>query len=179
MVTLGSARVGGARWSFLNTRLPNGLEIVAECNDAAYSTALGFFVNTGARDETDAVAGVSHFLEHMVFKGTPTPLGRRREPRVRRDGRPLQRLHQRREHGLLRRRAAGASGPGGRSAGRHPPAVAARGRLRHRKAGDPRRDPDVRGPAAVRGRRQVPGAATSARTRWAAACWAPPRASAV
>ena len=57
---------------FLNHVLPNGLEIVAECNDAAYSTALGFFVKTGSRDENDAVAGVSHFLEHMVFKGTPT-----------------------------------------------------------------------------------------------------------
>jgi len=50
--------------------LPNGLEIVAECNDDAFSTAMGFFVKTGARDETDAVAGVSHFLEHMMFKGT-------------------------------------------------------------------------------------------------------------
>ena len=57
---------------FLKHTLPNGLEIVAECNDAAYSTALGFFVNAGARYENDAVAGVSHFLEHMVFKGTPT-----------------------------------------------------------------------------------------------------------
>jgi predicted Zn-dependent peptidase len=57
---------------FLKHRLSNGLEIVAECNDAAYSTALGFFVKTGSRDETDEVAGVSHFLEHMVFKGTPT-----------------------------------------------------------------------------------------------------------
>jgi predicted Zn-dependent peptidase len=57
---------------FLKHTLPNGLEIVAECNDAAYSTAIGFFVNTGARDENDAIAGVSHFLEHMVFKGTPT-----------------------------------------------------------------------------------------------------------
>jgi predicted Zn-dependent peptidase len=57
---------------FQKHTLPNGLEIVAECNDAAYSTALGFFVNTGSRDENDAVAGVSHFLEHMVFKGTPT-----------------------------------------------------------------------------------------------------------
>ena len=56
---------------FLKHTLPNGLQIVAECNDDAYSTALGFFVNTGARDENDAVAGVSHFLEHMVFKGTP------------------------------------------------------------------------------------------------------------
>jgi predicted Zn-dependent peptidase len=52
--------------------LPNGLEIVAEVNPDSYSSALGFFVRTGARDETDDVAGVSHFLEHMVFKGTPT-----------------------------------------------------------------------------------------------------------
>jgi predicted Zn-dependent peptidase len=52
--------------------LPNGLEVVAECNAEARSTALGFFVKTGARDETDDVAGVSHFLEHMAFKGTPT-----------------------------------------------------------------------------------------------------------
>jgi len=57
---------------FLEHTLPNGLEVVAECNGEAYSTALGFFVKAGARDETDDVAGVSHFLEHMVFKGTPT-----------------------------------------------------------------------------------------------------------
>jgi predicted Zn-dependent peptidase len=57
---------------FLKYTLPNGLEIVAECNAAAYSTAVGFFVKTGSRDETDELAGVSHFLEHMAFKGTPT-----------------------------------------------------------------------------------------------------------
>jgi len=56
---------------FRSHTLDNGLEIVAECSDSAYSQGLGFFVRTGARDETDAVAGVSHFLEHMVFKGTP------------------------------------------------------------------------------------------------------------
>ena len=56
----------------LSHTLPNGLEIVAECNAAAYSTALGFFVRTGSRDENDAMAGVSHFLEHMAFKGTPS-----------------------------------------------------------------------------------------------------------
>ncbi len=50
--------------------LANGLEIVAECNPAAHSSAMAFFVKTGARDETAAVAGVSHFLEHMMFKGT-------------------------------------------------------------------------------------------------------------
>jgi predicted Zn-dependent peptidase len=57
---------------FRKRTLDNGLEIVAECNADAMSTALGFFVKAGARDETDEVSGVSHFLEHMVFKGTPT-----------------------------------------------------------------------------------------------------------
>lgn len=55
---------------FRSHRLANGLEVVAECNPAARTTAVGFFVQTGARDETPEVAGVSHFLEHMVFKGT-------------------------------------------------------------------------------------------------------------
>lgn len=55
---------------FREATLPNGLEIIAECNPQAYSTALGFFVKTGSRDETDKISGVSHFLEHMVFKGT-------------------------------------------------------------------------------------------------------------
>ncbi len=57
---------------FREHKLPNGLSIVAEVNPQAYSTSVGFFVETGARDETVAEAGVSHFLEHMVFKGTPT-----------------------------------------------------------------------------------------------------------
>ncbi len=57
---------------FLKHTLANGLEIVAECNPQAYSMALGFFVRAGSRDETDEIAGVSHFLEHMMFKGTPT-----------------------------------------------------------------------------------------------------------
>ncbi len=56
---------------FLSHKLPNGLEILAEVNDEAHSESVGFFVRTGSRDETDAVAGVSHFLEHMCFKGTP------------------------------------------------------------------------------------------------------------
>lgn len=57
---------------FLRDTLSNGLEIVAEVNDEARTSSVGYFVRTGARDESDDVAGVSHFLEHMVFKGTPT-----------------------------------------------------------------------------------------------------------
>ncbi|RMG40158.1 MAG: insulinase family protein [Planctomycetota bacterium] len=56
---------------FHHHRLSNGLDVLAEINPAAYSVAYGFFVRTGARDETPDVSGVSHFLEHMVFKGTP------------------------------------------------------------------------------------------------------------
>src|SRR5688572_28369263 len=56
---------------FRSHRLANGLEVVAECNDEALTTAVGFYVRAGARDESPELAGVSHFLEHMVFKGTP------------------------------------------------------------------------------------------------------------
>src|SRR5437773_12483052 len=51
--------------------LTNGLQIVGETSSSARSVALGFFVRTGALDETADVSGVTHFLEHMVFKGTP------------------------------------------------------------------------------------------------------------
>ena len=50
--------------------LSNGLKIVGETNSLNKSCALGFFVNTGARDEVSIESGVSHFLEHMMFKGT-------------------------------------------------------------------------------------------------------------
>jgi len=56
---------------FQTHRLPNGLQIIAETSPSARSMALGFFVRTGSRDEGPEVSGVSHFLEHMVFKGTP------------------------------------------------------------------------------------------------------------
>lgn len=52
-------------------RLENGLEIIAEANNDAHSMSVAFIVRTGSRDETEEVAGVSHFLEHMCFKGTP------------------------------------------------------------------------------------------------------------
>lgn len=50
--------------------LPNGLKIVAELDSNAVSAAIGFFVRSGARDEPAELMGISHFLEHMVFKGT-------------------------------------------------------------------------------------------------------------
>ncbi len=56
--------------TFHHATLSNGLEVIAELNDQAHSVAAGFFVKTGSRDETADLAGVSHFLEHMTFKGT-------------------------------------------------------------------------------------------------------------
>jgi predicted Zn-dependent peptidase len=50
--------------------LPNGLRIIAEVDPQAHTAACGFFVKTGARDEEPPLMGVSHFLEHMMFKGT-------------------------------------------------------------------------------------------------------------
>ncbi|WP_166831274.1 M16 family metallopeptidase [Thalassoroseus pseudoceratinae] len=54
---------------FHQATLPNGLTVIAELNPNVYSVSLGFYVRTGARDETPEVSGVSHFLEHMAFKG--------------------------------------------------------------------------------------------------------------
>jgi predicted Zn-dependent peptidase len=55
---------------FMHRTLGNGLTVIGEIDDRAHSAAAGFFVRTGARDEPPALMGVSHFLEHMMFKGT-------------------------------------------------------------------------------------------------------------
>lgn len=55
---------------FVEARLSNGLRIVMEVMPTVQSAAVGFLVNTGSRNETPELAGVSHFLEHMCFKGT-------------------------------------------------------------------------------------------------------------
>jgi predicted Zn-dependent peptidase len=57
---------------FKTKRLDNGLVLIGEVNTSAKSSAVGFFVKTGSRDETEQINGVSHFLEHMLFKGTGT-----------------------------------------------------------------------------------------------------------
>ncbi|MCM2370178.1 M16 family metallopeptidase [Aporhodopirellula aestuarii] len=57
---------------FRSVTLPNGLQVVADIDNRGYSAAIGYFVRAGARDENDAQSGLSHFLEHMMFKGTAT-----------------------------------------------------------------------------------------------------------
>jgi predicted Zn-dependent peptidase len=55
---------------FQKKTLANGLVLIGEVNPDAKSAAIGFFVRTGSRDEVPGINGVSHFLEHMLFKGT-------------------------------------------------------------------------------------------------------------
>lgn len=52
------------------TRLDAGLRVVTEQMPALRSAAVGFWVGTGSRDESEEVRGASHFLEHLLFKGT-------------------------------------------------------------------------------------------------------------
>ncbi|RBY86253.1 pitrilysin family protein [Blastococcus sp. TF02A-30] len=52
------------------TELPGGLRVLTETMPGVLSATLGIWVGVGSRDETPAVAGSSHFLEHLLFKGT-------------------------------------------------------------------------------------------------------------
>ncbi len=52
--------------------LPTGERLITETVAGVRSVSLGFWIGTGARDETDARAGVSHFIEHLLFKGSST-----------------------------------------------------------------------------------------------------------
>ena len=54
----------------VRTVLPSGLRIVTEEVPSVRSAAIGIWVNVGSRDESPATAGASHFLEHLLFKGT-------------------------------------------------------------------------------------------------------------
>jgi predicted Zn-dependent peptidase len=54
------------------SELASGIRVVSEAVPGARSVCSGVWVGVGARDESDELAGVSHFLEHLLFKGTPT-----------------------------------------------------------------------------------------------------------
>ena len=52
------------------TVLPNGLRVISESMPAVRSVSVGVWLNAGSRHETAAETGITHFVEHMVFKGT-------------------------------------------------------------------------------------------------------------
>jgi predicted Zn-dependent peptidase len=53
------------------TVLPGGVRLVSESQPHAYSVTLGLWMEVGSRDESPLQGGISHFIEHMAFKGTP------------------------------------------------------------------------------------------------------------
>jgi predicted Zn-dependent peptidase len=57
---------------FDRTVLDSGATIVTERMSEVRSVSVGFWFDVGSRDEPDSLAGASHFLEHLLFKGTPS-----------------------------------------------------------------------------------------------------------
>src|SRR3954453_4143347 len=52
------------------TTLPSGLRVVSESMDAVRSVSLGFWIGVGSRHERPRQGGVSHFIEHLLFRGS-------------------------------------------------------------------------------------------------------------
>ncbi|MBI3333086.1 MAG: insulinase family protein [Candidatus Omnitrophica bacterium] len=65
------------RQAYHRTLLPNGLTIVSAPREEAESVAVGIWINVGGRYENRRLNGISHFLEHLLFKGTPSRSCRR------------------------------------------------------------------------------------------------------
>ena len=58
------------RTRFNKTTLENGLRVITEEIEAFPTVSVGFWLNVGSRDEAPEEAGLTHFIEHMLFKGT-------------------------------------------------------------------------------------------------------------
>src|SRR6266513_1202898 len=54
------------------TEFSSGLRVVTERMPSVRSVSVGFWVLAGSRDEAPQISGASHFLEHLLFKGTPS-----------------------------------------------------------------------------------------------------------
>ncbi len=60
----------GVQQKYILSELDSGERVISERLAHVRSVSVGFWIGAGSRDETDAKAGVSHFLEHLLFKGT-------------------------------------------------------------------------------------------------------------
>jgi predicted Zn-dependent peptidase len=67
-----AGRGAGSSEAVRCTVLPGGLRVVTEHIPSVRSASVGVWVNVGSRDEGRSVAGAAHFLEHLLFKSTPT-----------------------------------------------------------------------------------------------------------
>ena len=55
---------------YVLSELDSGERVISERVPSVRSVAIGFWIGAGSRDETDAKAGASHFIEHLLFKGS-------------------------------------------------------------------------------------------------------------
>ena len=65
-----SVRVRSQHADRIQTELDSGERVISERLEHVRSAAIGYWIGAGSRDETDAKAGVSHFIEHLLFKGS-------------------------------------------------------------------------------------------------------------
>jgi predicted Zn-dependent peptidase len=72
METSTALEIARSRKRLAKTTLPSGLRIVTEEVNSVRSAAVGIWAGVGSRDESNSVMGASHFLEHLLFKGTKT-----------------------------------------------------------------------------------------------------------
>ena len=128
------------------TEYTSGLRVVTERMPGVRSVSLGVWVLAGSRDEAPAISGSSHFLEHLLFKGTKTRSAQDIARGVRRRRRRPERVHREGVHVLLRARARPRPATRGRPSRRHAAALGDPfGGPRRRAAGDPRGDQHARG----------------------------------
>ena len=136
----------------------------------------GFWVRTGSRDEAPAQAGVSHFLEHLLFKGTERHSAIEISELFDGMGAADQRSHQQGVDTTACAAPGRAHRGGLRPARRDAaPALAARGRGGFRARGRAGGDRHVRGRAPGPGARRARGRRPRRPSRWGAGCWATPR----
>src|SRR6202042_3715221 len=67
----GRPQPGGGASTVSRTVLPGGLRVITESLPSVRSAAFGIWAGVGSRDEDPAHAGATHYLEHLLFKGTP------------------------------------------------------------------------------------------------------------
>ncbi len=70
-MAIDAAIINGGGYALIQkTEFPNGLTLLSEDIAQVRSVAIGIWVNVGSRDEMEELGGVSHFIEHLLFKGT-------------------------------------------------------------------------------------------------------------
>ena len=63
-------------------RLDNGLKCILEKRDGSGVVAMQVWVKVGSRNEADRIAGITHFIEHLIFKGTDAGAGYEIAPKI-------------------------------------------------------------------------------------------------